>query len=96
VRLIASETFAPMKRILDVRSFAPTAGDGGCTAIDNLDGETRFGDDALFRDWPRVDAIIGNPPHHPRIKMTNRNSQPKHILSEYERNNEVPGRADYW
>ncbi len=30
--------------------------------LDNLDPNIRC-DDALFADWPKVDAIIGNPPY---------------------------------
>lgn len=36
--------------------------------LDNLDGSIKHGD-ALFTAWPKVDAIVGNPPYLGRRKM---------------------------
>lgn len=36
--------------------------------LDNLDSNIRC-EDALFADWPEVDAIIGNPPYQSKNKM---------------------------
>lgn len=42
--------------------------EGAVLPLDNLDGSIVSGD-ALFRAWPRADAIIGNPPYLGRRKM---------------------------
>jgi len=51
-------------------------------------------DDALFCQWPKVSAIIGNPPYQTKAKM------PKELGQEYVKSvrrqyPDVPGRADY-
>ncbi len=61
--------------------------------LDNLDDNIRH-DDALFCEWPRVQAIIGNPPYQSKNKMK------KELGSAYvdrvrDRYPDVPGRADY-
>ena len=61
--------------------------------LDNLDANFTCGD-ALFRDWPRVDAIIGNPPFQSKNKMQEEYG-PAYVNAVRKRYPEVPGRADY-
>jgi hypothetical protein len=61
--------------------------------LDNLDDNIRQGD-ALFDDWPRVDAIIGNPPYQSKNKMQ-REYGPAYINRVRDRYPGVPGKADY-
>ena len=61
--------------------------------LDNLD-DNIWCDDALFCDWPKVDAIIGNPPYQSKNKMQQEygRSYLNRLRQEYP---DVPGRADY-
>ncbi|KAB2954237.1 class I SAM-dependent DNA methyltransferase [Heliorestis acidaminivorans] len=61
--------------------------------LENLDDNIICAD-ALFVDWPEVDAIIGNPPFQSKNKMQDEfGTEYLHKLrSSYSR---IPGRADY-
>lgn len=61
--------------------------------LDNLDANIRC-DDALFCDWPKADAIIGNPPYQSKNKMQQEYG-PEYLQRVRARYPEVPGRADY-
>lgn len=60
--------------------------------LDNLDGNIICGD-ALFTEWPAVDAIIGNPPFLGAKKFLDELGEPyvKKLRAAY---SEVPGKAD--
>jgi hypothetical protein len=61
--------------------------------LDNLDNNI-LNADALFMDWPEVDAIVGNPPYQSKNKIQKEYGvQYLHDLRE--RHPEVSGRADY-
>lgn len=61
--------------------------------LDNLDNNIRQGD-ALFVDWPEVEAIVGNPPYQSKNKLQSETEAGyTHLLRE--RYPEVDGRADY-
>ena len=65
--------------------------------LDNLDGQI-ICDDALFCDWPRADAIIGNPPYQSKNKMQ-KEYGPAYVNRVRAEYSGVPGRADfcvYW
>ncbi|WP_422931644.1 class I SAM-dependent DNA methyltransferase [Singulisphaera sp. PoT] len=65
--------------------------------LDNLDENIRC-DDSLFCDWPRADAIIGNPPYLDARKITLEHGQ-DYVRKLRKAYSEVPGRADfcvYW
>lgn len=68
---------------------------GGSDALplDNLDENFRC-DDALFCDWPEVDAIVGNPPYQSKNKMQGEMDR-SYINKLREAYPEVDGRADY-
>jgi SAM-dependent methyltransferase len=61
--------------------------------LDNLDQNIRC-DDALFCDWVKADAIIGNPPYQSKNKMQQEYGE-DYVSQVRERYKEVPGRADY-
>jgi len=61
--------------------------------LDNLDSNIRV-DDALFCEWPKVNAIIGNPPFQSKNNMQAELGRP-YINRLRDRYSEVPGRADY-
>ena len=61
--------------------------------LDNLDDNIRC-DDALFCDWPHVDAIIGNPPYQSKNKMQAEYGA-AYVNKVREKYPDVPGRADY-
>ncbi len=61
--------------------------------FDNLDDKIICGD-ALFLQWPKVDAIIGNPPYQSKNKMIGEFG-PEYVESIHEAFPEMPGRADY-
>jgi hypothetical protein len=61
--------------------------------LETLDRNIVAGD-ALFCDWPRADAIVGNPPYQSKNKMQEELG-PDYVASVRERYPEVPGRADY-
>jgi hypothetical protein len=65
--------------------------------LDNLD-ENIVCDDALFCQWPKVSAIIGNPPFQSKNKMQ-QEFGPGYVSTVRRRYPGVPGRADfcvYW
>lgn len=61
--------------------------------LDNLDNNI-IQADALFHDWPRADAIIGNPPFQSKNKMQQEygSAYLNRLRARYPG---VPGRADY-
>lgn len=61
--------------------------------LDNLDENLRC-KDALFTDWPKVDAIVGNPPFQSKNKMIGEfgRAYVNKVRAAYP---DVPGRADY-
>ncbi len=65
--------------------------------LDNLDSNI-LNKDALFTEWPEVDAIVGNPPYQSKNKIQQElGVQYLHALRE--RHPDVSGRADfcvYW
>lgn len=61
--------------------------------LDNLDTNIRC-DDALFADWPEVDAIIGNPPYQSKNKAQ-QELEPGYLQKLRARYPEIDGRADY-
>ncbi|MGC2414017.1 MAG: DNA methyltransferase [Stellaceae bacterium] len=61
--------------------------------LDNLDANIRC-DDALFTDWPDVDAIIGNPPYQSKNKMIEEFGR-AYVNRVRKQFPDVPGRADY-
>ena len=68
---------------------------GGADALplDNLDDNIR-GEDALFTQWPKVDAIIGNPPYQSKNKLQGEMDRAS-INRLRERYPEIDGRSDY-
>lgn len=65
--------------------------------LENLDNQIVC-DDALFCDWPNVDAIIGNPPFQSKNKMQ-QEFPVEYIHKVRDKYPEIPGRADfcvYW
>jgi hypothetical protein len=61
--------------------------------LDNLDDNIRC-EDALFADWPAVDAIIGNPPFQSKNKMQQEFGR-AYLNRVRERYPQIPGHADY-
>ena len=61
--------------------------------FDDLD-DNFSSEDALFTKWPKVDAIIGNPPFLSSKKMK-RELPVEYVDKVREKFTEVPGRADY-
>jgi type II restriction/modification system DNA methylase subunit YeeA len=61
--------------------------------LDNLDANIRC-EDALFTEWPKVDAIVGNPPFQSKNKMQQEYG-PAYVSRVRDRYPEVPGRADF-
>ena len=61
--------------------------------LDNLDSNIICAD-ALFTSWPKVDAIIGNPPFQSKNKMQ-KEFGPAYVNKVRARYEDVPGRADY-
>ncbi len=61
--------------------------------LDNLDANIRC-DDALFCQWPKVSAIVGNPPYQSKNKAQQELGAAylRRIRSRYP---EIPGHADY-
>lgn len=61
--------------------------------LDNLDDRIVQGD-ALFTSWPRVNAIIGNPPFQSKNKLQREMGAPyvEKLRAAYP---DIPGRADY-
>ena len=61
--------------------------------LDNLDANIHCAD-ALFADWPDVDAIIGNPPYQSKNKMIEELGR-AYVNRVRKQFPGVPGRADY-
>ena len=61
--------------------------------LDNLDANFVC-DDALFVDWPKVDAIIGNPPFQSKNKMQKEFGR-QYVAKLHDAYPDVPGLADY-
>ena len=61
--------------------------------LDNLDANF-ICDDALFINWPKADAIIGNPPFQSKNKMQEEFGR-SYVAKLHETYPEVPGMADY-
>ncbi len=61
--------------------------------LDNLDANIVC-DDALFADWPQVDAIVGNPPYQSKNKMQQELGR-AYVNRVRELFTGVDGRADY-
>ena len=61
--------------------------------LDNLDDNIRMSD-ALFSDWPEVEAVIGNPPFQSKNKMQEELGV-EYLHQLRARHPEVSGRADY-
>ncbi|WP_217356912.1 DNA methyltransferase [Ruegeria sp. HKCCA4812] len=61
--------------------------------LDNLDANIQC-DDALFCDWPEIDAIIGNPPYQSKNKMIEELGR-AYVNSVRKKIPGIPGRADY-
>lgn len=61
--------------------------------LDNLDANVLC-NDALFCDWPKVDAIIGNPPYQSKNKIIDELGRP-YVNRVRRLFPDVPGRADY-
>jgi len=64
--------------------------------LDNLDDNIKA-DDALFCQWPKAHAIVGNPPFQTRKKKRDIKEEhtPEYHKKLHELYPEVPGRADY-
>lgn len=61
--------------------------------LDNLDANV-ICDDALFADWPEVDAIVGNPPYQSKNKIIQELGR-AYVNRVRKQFPDVPGRADY-
>ncbi len=61
--------------------------------LDNLDTNIQC-EDALFCEWPKADAIIGNPPYQSKNKMQAEMGR-AYVNRVREHYPDVPGRADY-
>jgi hypothetical protein len=61
--------------------------------LDNLDSSIRCAD-ALFCKWPKVNAIIGNPPYQSKNKIVQELGR-DYVDAVRSRYPDVPGRADY-
>ena len=61
--------------------------------LDNLD-ENICCDDAIFSNWPKVNAIVGNPPFQSKNKMISEFGR-DYVNRVRENYPEIPGRADY-
>jgi hypothetical protein len=61
--------------------------------LDNLDTNVVC-EDALFTDWPTVDAIVGNPPYQSKNKIIQELGR-AYVNRVRNKFPEVPGRADY-
>lgn len=61
--------------------------------LDNLDQNIRLGD-ALFDQWPEVEAIVGNPPYQSKNKIQKELDR-TYINELREKYPEIDGRSDY-
>ena len=88
-KLAIDETLVSLQRTQNEFSFT---GDDALP-LDNLDNNIRC-EDALFADWPPVEAIVGNPPFQSKNKMIEELGRPyvNKIRLAYP---DIPGRADY-
>jgi type II restriction/modification system DNA methylase subunit YeeA len=62
--------------------------------LDNLEKNIRCEDALLCKEWPKADAIIGNPPYQSKNKIQQELGA-KYIRHVREKYPDVPGRADY-
>lgn len=88
-KLALDEAIAVLKRD---QIELPLDGDDALP-LDNLDDNIRC-DDALFTDWPDVDAIVGNPPYQSKNKMIDEFGR-AYVNRVRKQFPDVPGRADY-
>jgi type II restriction/modification system DNA methylase subunit YeeA len=79
--------------LLDRRQIDLDLHEDHALPLDNLDANFTCGD-ALFVEWPQVDAIIGNPPFQSKNKMQEEYGR-AYVNAVRKRYPEVPGRADY-
>jgi hypothetical protein len=61
--------------------------------LDNLDNNVRC-EDALFTIWPKVNAIIGNPPYQSKNKAQ-KEMEPGYLQTLRQQYPEIDGRSDY-
>lgn len=61
--------------------------------LDNLEANVRCAD-ALFSDWPSVDAIVGNPPYQSKNKAQ-KEMEPGYLQTLRQRYPQIDGRSDY-
>ena len=61
--------------------------------LDNLDDNIRR-EDALFVKWPKVDAIIGNPPYQSKNKAQ-KEMEPGYLQTLRQHYPDIDGRSDY-
>jgi hypothetical protein len=61
--------------------------------LDNLDDNIQVGD-ALFDKWPKIDAIVGNPPYQSKNKMQDELGR-EYVAAIREAYPDIPGHADY-
>ena len=78
---------------LDITQEQMALGGSDALPLDNLD-ENILCEDALFSQWPRADAIIGNPPYQSKNKIQAEMDRGyiNQLRAHYP---EVDGRADY-
>lgn len=78
---------------LEVTQEQMALGGSDALPLDNLDANIRC-EDALFADWPEVDAIIGNPPYQSKNKLQAEMDR-EAINRLRDRYPKIDGRADY-
>jgi hypothetical protein len=61
--------------------------------LDNLDDNIRC-EDALFAKWPKVNAIVGNPPYQSKNKAQ-KEMEPGYLQNLRQHYPEIDGRSDY-
>ena len=66
---------------------------GQTLPLDNLDTNFQCAD-ALFAEWPKADAIVGNPPYQSKNKMQEELGR-AYLNEVRDRFPEIPGHADY-
>ncbi len=80
-------------KILDVNQKMLDLEMESALPLDNLDNNIKC-EDALFSEWPKVNAIIGNPPYQSKNKMQKEFS-PKYIQKVRGKYSEISGMVDY-
>lgn len=81
------------KAFIQLEDFGDLGFQDDALPLDNLDENIRR-DDALFAEWPPVEAIVGNPPYQSKNKFQGEMA-PGYLDALRERYPEVDGRADY-